>query len=254
MKTLIIWIMLFVSLIGTIAFLLSQRNDAANKSTSDGDGKDVPKEPLTFDQAIVYTCARGAQIATAFETGTTERLELSLPNASPVLLTSTESASGAKYTNETGIVFWEKGGTAMVEQNNEVTYADCTPGAVSPEPVVSAATSQLIGTQWIWTETKFATGTPVTPNKPKDFILTFAEANRFSANTDCNNVGGGFVGGVDGALSFTEMVSTLMACEGDTKEADFVSQLSSVALYQIDGDTLTLAGDAKKGEMKFNRK
>lgn len=256
MKTFIIWFILFASLIGTIVFLVSERNDGRDQNANDADTQGAQNTPLSFDQAIVYTCAGGAQIATAFETGTTARLELSLPSSNPVVLKSTESASGAKYTNETGIVFWEKSGIALVEQNNQVTYADCKQGAASPDVVATATTSLLVGTQWIWIETRFATGTASTPNKPEDFILTFAEGDRFSANTDCNNVGGGFVSGEGGAISFKEIVSTLMACEGDIKEADFVSQLDSVGSYRIDGDTLTLslASDAENGEMKFTKK
>ena len=254
MKTLIIWTVLFVSLIGTIAFLLSQRNDAADKSASDGDGKDVLKAPLTFDQATIYTCTGGSVVAAAFKTGDTSVLELSLPNSNPLILKSTEAASGAKYINDTGIIFWEKAGVAIVEKDNEIIFTDCKVGQALGEAVVATTSpSELADTVWVWTETIYATGTPVAPNKPADFILTFAENNRFSANTDCNNVGGAFVGGIDGSVSFSEVVSTLMACEGDTKEAAFIGMLAQVVSYKLTGSELILSlkSNEENGEMKF---
>lgn len=259
MKTLLIWILLFTALIGTIVYLLLMRDGLQNPFRAD----ELPAiatttAPVSFDQATVYTCAGGSIVAAAFKTGDTSVLELSLPETDPFVLTSTEAASGAKYKSETGMVFWEKDGRALVENETGVLFADCVvrDAVTTVENIATTTPNELTGTQWIWKETVFATGTTTTPNQPEDFILTFSENNRFSANTDCNNIGGGFVGGNDGAVSFSEMVSTLMACEGDTKEGVFSAQLTQVVSYQLLDDTLvlTLKSDAENGEMKFIKK
>jgi heat shock protein HslJ len=258
MRTLLIWILLFTALLGTIGYLLVQRDGFPNPFRTDNSPEVASTTPpVTFDQATVYTCAGGSVVAAAFKTGDTSVIELSLPDTNPQILTATESASGARYRNETGLSFWEKDGRALVENETGVLFAECIArGAeVPPSEIATTTPNELTGTQWVWVETVFATGTAVTPNNPEDFILTFAENNRFSANTDCNNMGGGYNGGEDGALSFSEMMSTLMACEGDIKEGVFSSQLAQVVSYKIAGDELVLSlkNDAENGERKFTK-
>jgi heat shock protein HslJ len=258
MKTIIIWGLLLLSLVGTIVFLLSQVSDIQNPFSKEVES-DVATSttPMTFDQAVVYTCAGERVVATAFKTGDTSTLELSLPNNNPMLLTRTDSVSGSRYVSPDGIVFLENNGSVLVEKDGAVIFADCKVRMTEPEGPLSSATStsELSGTKWVWNETSYATGTAVTPNEPDDFVLTFSENGRFSANTDCNNVGGAYVGGVDGSVSFTEIVSTLMACIGDTKEADFVNMLADVVSYRIDSTQLILSlkSDAENGEMKLTR-
>jgi heat shock protein HslJ len=257
MKTTLIWVVLVGALVGILVFLASFVMDIKNPFA-----KEVPEPmatttaPLSFDQATVYTCAGGAVVAAAFKTGDTTVLEVSLPDTNPLVMTQAEAASGARYTHESGFAFWEKGGVVLVEKNGEVLYADCKVGQTAETAPTATSTNDLSGTQWTWMVTNFAVGSSTEPNQPEDFVITFSENNRFSANTDCNNVGGGFVGGTDGAVSFTEMVSTLMACEGDIKEGAFVSQLGQVVSYRIEGSELTLSlkSDAGNGEMKFTKK
>ncbi|MBY0537930.1 META domain-containing protein [Patescibacteria group bacterium] len=257
MKTSLIWTLLLTALAGTILFLVSQVTNLTSpfaKNTSEPVA--TTTAPLTFDQATVYTCSDDSVVAAAFKTGDTTVLEVSLPNSNPLVMIQVEAASGARYTHESGIAFWEQGGVALVEKDGEVIFANCQVKSMVDTAATATSTSELSGTQWVWTQTSFATASSVEPNEPEDFILTFSENNRFSANTDCNNVGGGFVGGTDGAISFSEMVSTLMACEGDIKEGTFVSQLGQVVSYRIVDTELTLSlkSDADNGEMKFTKK
>ncbi len=236
MKTLIIWSLLFIALIGTIGYLLSQRAGVFNAAPTDTTNGviDTNTTVRSFDQAIVYTCAGGAKIATAFETGTTDRLELSVPNSSPILLASTESASGVKYTNETGIVFWEKSGSASVEKNGEIQYKECVVALPSETESVAPTSTPFMfaGTSWQWTITNSSDGTILSkPNKSDDFILKFQDEGKFSVSTDCNNAGGSYSTDNKGVVTFNEMVMTLMACAGETKEADFLSSLAQVQSF-----------------------
>jgi heat shock protein HslJ len=84
---------------------------------------------------------------------------------------------------------------------------------------------------WVWRETNLNDGSVVTPAKPEAFSLTFADDGSFSATTDCNGVGGQYV--TDGpALTFSDMMSTLMYCEG-SQETDFVGYLSNTSGYHF---------------------
>ncbi len=257
MKTAFIWTLLLLAFAGTVLFLASQMIDLPNPFA-----KNVPQpsatstEQLTFDQATVYTCGEGSVVAAAFKTGDTTVLEVSLPNSNPVVMTQVQAASGARYAYDTGLAFWEQGGVVMVEKDGEVIFSDCQVRPATESIPSATSTNELSGTQWVWTQTAYATGTTVEPNEPEDFIVTFSENNRVSANTDCNNVGGGYTGGNDGAIAFTEMVSTLMACEGDVKEGVFVTQLAQVVSYRVEDDELTfsLKSDEGTGEMKFTKK
>lgn len=257
MKTASIWILLLLALAGTVLFLASQMTDLPNPFTTDSPTPvATTTAPLTFDQATVYTCSDGSVVAAAFKTGDTTVLEVSLPNTNPLVMTQVQAASGARYAHESGQAFWEQGGVVLIEKNGEVVFANCQVKPASEIIPAATSTNELSGTQWVWIQTSFATASSIEPNAPEDFSITFSDNNRFSANTDCNNVGGGFVGGNDGAVSFSEMVSTLMACEGDVKEGEFVSQLSQVFSYRIEDEELTLSlkSEEENGEMKFTKK
>lgn len=261
MKTFIIWFILFTGLVGTIFFLLSQRTNLSlpgseKKQTTDT----VRSGDRSYDEAVVYTCTGNIKIATAFETGNSDILELSLPDSGPMLLSRADSTTGSKFESSTGIIFWEKDGTAFVEKNDEGLYEDCKVitniSEAETEVVATPVINELNNSQWLWIETTDEAGTSLKPNQPDDFVLTFAEANRFSANTDCNNIGGSFVVGEGGALVFSEIVATEMACEGETREQAFVEQLGAVVSYSVTDSELilTVLFDGETGEMKFSRK
>jgi heat shock protein HslJ len=75
--------------------------------------------------------------------------------------------------------------------------------------------------EWEWTGA----------NKPGLFILSFNDDTRFSAKTDCNNMGGRYT--LDGnSLTFGDMYSTLMYCEG-SQESEFSALLGKVTGYKL---------------------
>lgn len=234
MKTLIIWTVLFLALIGTIVFLLSQGTDIKNPFKKEAvDTVATTTVPLSFDQATVYTCAGSQVVAAAFKTGDTTVLEVSLPNSNPLIMTQTDTASGARYTHESGLAFWEKGGVAIVEKDNEIIFSDCKVGQTMLEiEVATTSMNNFSGTSWQWNMTNSADGTILSkPNTPNDFILKFQAEGKFSVSTDCNNAGGSYSTDNKGMVTFSEIVMTLMACEGETKEADFLSNLGQVQSF-----------------------
>lgn len=84
---------------------------------------------------------------------------------------------------------------------------------------------------WVWQETSLPDGTTMTPAKPEAFSITFADDGSFTATTDCNGVGGTYT--AEGSLlTFGEMMSTLMYCDG-SQESDFVGYLTNTSGYHF---------------------
>ena len=77
---------------------------------------------------------------------------------------------------------------------------------------------------WMWLNTTYSNDKGVTPKVPGKFTLTLKSDRTFSATTDCNSIGGNYTVSGD-KISFSRMISTLMACEG-SQESDFSKMLS----------------------------
>ncbi len=67
-------------------------------------------------------------------------------------------------------------------------------------------------TKWNWISTTVA-GVKTTPKKVNTFTLSFKTDGTFSATTDCNGVGGQYKA-TGNKIAFSNMLSTLMFCEG----------------------------------------
>ena len=251
MKTTITLVIVFSVLIGLIILVLSTKNDRNNLQINEQAADTA--SPLTFDQATLYTCIDGSTIATAFKTNDTNIVEVSLPNVGPLVMKKDGAASETKYTTQTGYIFLEKLNSVTIEKDGETLYRECQAGKASEVVSTPQATTELVDTKWRWVETTFASGTPIVPNKPEDFSITFAPENRFSANTDCNNLGGGYATGPLAVLMFIDIISTSMACEGDTKEGEFILQLEQVSSYTLTNNELVMVITSMdtSGVMKF---
>jgi heat shock protein HslJ len=85
---------------------------------------------------------------------------------------------------------------------------------------------------WQWVSAQYNDGREIVPKNPEAFNLTFEESGNFSLTTDCNGVGGRYSVGSDGLIEFSQMVQTLMYCEG-SDEAEFVQLLSTATSYHF---------------------
>ncbi len=117
---------------------------------------------------------------------------------------------------------------------------------------------------WEWQKTVYGDGKEIEPKNPDTFILTFNSDGTFGARTDCNRVGGkystkstvrdednGKYTEKDGDISFSDMVSTKMYCEG-SQEADFVTMLQEASEYLFTGKgELILSLESDKGTVVF---
>ncbi len=252
MKTFVLWSVLFFVLISTIIFLLLVRSDFDNPLTPNS-VIDVAttSTPMSFDQATVYTCGEGSVIALAYKTGDSSVVELSVPVIGPVMLTVNEGVG--EYSNNEGYRLSETAGIIKIIKDGEVLYTNCASGTKVAIEELATTTSSLAGTKWQWVETTVASGAPTRPNNPDDFIVTFATENRFSANTDCNNIGGEYTEGVNGAIAFFNIIATEMACEGDIQEGQFIKELEQVIVYTMSGNELALSLKDTNGTMKFTK-
>jgi heat shock protein HslJ len=74
--------------------------------------------------------------------------------------------------------------------------------------------------------------------------ITFNEDGTLGGNSGCNGFGGNYT--VEGnQVNFSEIVSTLMFCDepiGGQEEA-FFQVLTDTAMYNVDGDTLTITNN-----------
>lgn len=96
------------------------------------------------------------------------------------------------------------------------------------EGEVDTAKMNLTMKKWEWVQS-VDQGEYVLPKKKGAFTLTFTDDGRVSVGTDCNTMGGSYT--VKGsALTFGQMMSTLMFCEG-SQEAGFGAMLGEVKSY-----------------------
>ncbi|NTV22530.1 MAG: META domain-containing protein [Candidatus Yonathbacteria bacterium] len=107
--------------------------------------------------------------------------------------------------------------------------------------------TSLVGKTWMWTHTTYADGHVVTPQALNRFGLTFGTDGHVSIATDCNSMGGAYT--VRGStMTFSEMISTLMYCEG-SQESDFSAMLGQVVSFAIQNGELSLSLRGNTGTM-----
>lgn len=88
----------------------------------------------TASTAATFYCANGAEIQAVFGA---DSVSLTLPGGRNLKLPQALSASGARYQStttdavHTDIVFWNKGDTAFLTENDKTTYADCTAAIIN---------------------------------------------------------------------------------------------------------------------------
>jgi heat shock protein HslJ len=102
--------------------------------------------------------------------------------------------------------------------------------------------ASLIGS---WTLTSFGSvGTTFPAVEGSDAELTFNEDGTVAGNSGCNGFGGSYT--VEGdQVTFSEIVSTLIACEEPlmAQEAAVLKMLTGTANYKIEGNSLTLTNN-----------
>jgi heat shock protein HslJ len=109
--------------------------------------------------------------------------------------------------------------------------------------------SGLVGHDWTWVRTTYADGSVVVPKRAGVFRLTFGADGRVSVATDCNSMGGSYVA-KGSTVTFSDMMSTLMYCEGSQEQA-FSAMLGDVKEFHIADGTLSLVFGDGAGVMEL---
>lgn len=109
------------------------------------------------------------------------------------------------------------------------------------EPEPATADASLTGTHWVL-DTLVDGESVSTPAAPA--WIVFAENGAVSGHDGCNGFGGSY----DPVLGFTEIVSTLIACDDPTmtQERSMLSVLSGPAQVSVAGDSLTITHPSRK--------
>lgn len=91
------------------------------------DVRRAPENQNKSDQIIAtvtYQCAGGKSVHAVY---TASSVQLELSDLRALTLSQTVSASGARYANANeSFVFWNKGNTAFIQENNILTFTDCS--------------------------------------------------------------------------------------------------------------------------------
>lgn len=84
---------------------------------------------------------------------------------------------------------------------------------------------------WIWEKTLLNNSTAIIPKQSGKFTVTFKSDGTFSATTDCNGLGGNYTVAKN-TIAFSDMISTLMYCDG-SQETEFQQFLRDAAGYHF---------------------
>jgi heat shock protein HslJ len=106
-------------------------------------------------------------------------------------------------------------------------------------PVVTVASSEIVGPVWQWQRTQLGGAPPVVAAAPDRYTLSFQGGGRVNVRADCNRGSGSYE--VDNAqMKFGAIALTKMACPAGSQDNDFLRMLVRATAYSIDRGDLTL--------------
>jgi heat shock protein HslJ len=105
--------------------------------------------------------------------------------------------------------------------------------------------------EWEWSSSVDGSGIQTIPKDSSKFILTLTPEGRLT--TDCNVVSGSFVTNGE-VMSIGSLNMTEIACEEETLELTYITQLANISSYTIQNNRLTLNLVRDFGTMIFSKK
>lgn len=127
--------------------------------------------------------------------------------------------------------------------------ASCTPPAPGGIPARDRSPETLRGRTWHWKKAVRPTQTLAAPS-PERYTLEQSIDGRVKARFDCNG-GGGRYRATSGRLTFGPMMSTRMACPGDSSDILFMRDLARVHGFLIEIGQRHLELEPDGGTMHF---
>ena len=120
-----------------------------------------------------------------------------------------------------------------------------------PPTISSEDAGSLTGRAWAWQETRFDDGRTVVPDAPERYTVEFAGDGRAALRADCNRGGANYTAGPGRALTLAPAAMTKMGCPRDSKDSQFLRQLSGVTAYRFVDGSLVLTFGREAGSMRF---
>jgi heat shock protein HslJ len=119
------------------------------------------------------------------------------------------------------------------------TILICLTACNSSKKATTNANASLSGTKWKLIELM---GNPISKDDvtTEPFIMLGKKENRVTGNGGCNTFNGSYSSENELSIRFTQMVSTMMACEKMQVEQGLMNVLNQADNYTISGNTLSL--------------
>ncbi len=110
----------------------------------------------------------------------------------------------------------------------------------------------LAGTSWVLQAIEYSAQNVI--QIQEIFSIVFNGDGTITMEVDCNNCSGTYVSSTDGTLSFAaEMSCTEVACEPNSRDAEFHAALQSASRYEINGNSLLIFFGNEQSTLKFTR-
>jgi len=92
-----------------------------------------------------------------------------------------------------------------------------------------------------------------TPLSSPQQTIQFTQGGSVSGDAACNSFSGSYQAGDNGAISLSNMVSTMRACQAMDQESAYLNALSQVRNFRLEGGALILTSASAKTTLTFQR-
>jgi heat shock protein HslJ len=107
-----------------------------------------------------------------------------------------------------------------------------------------------LGGTWELVSLRVTGGPETVPPDPSRFTVEFEADGQLSARADCNGCGGTYELG-DDSLVVEDLACTLIACQANGLDTQFITLLDGSSEVDLDGDELEIS--SSRGTLRFRR-
>lgn len=212
--------------------------------------------PVPVITATFINAKTGAKMVVKFDTAAQTATIVTGAGFSDVAFVPAVSASGARYTNEKlGLELWNKGDEVTLSKGQKVLFTGTAQAVkMADQPADQINKGILVGPTWVWQTTQMNDGKVITPKVADAFTLKFDAKGMASGSTDCNGFSGSYTTGPNNSLTFGQLATTMMFCEG-SQEQVFTGMLANTGSYMFTpAGELVLLLKMDSGSVMFTKK
>lgn len=247
-----------VLLLGVVSGIVitTQHSDEGSETKKDDPvpgGEDASRS-IEVELACTNEYAMRATYSEPDARGVMQKLTLTVTQgevATLHVMTPARSGSGSRFETSDGVyALWEHQDEFRYLVN-DVDTAVCHRVDLSQDTGAVGDVSEdgLTGRVWVFADAATPEGGVFRPKVAGAFTVRFEADGTVAMGTDCNNASGEYTLSGD-LLAVKNIASTMMYCEG-SEESSFLSLITSVERYTLEGDTLRLILAGGSGEMRF---